>query len=107
VAAQSTSWFPDGIHRRALNPAGYLDAEMIASDACRIEADCAGSFAVPRLRLRCEPGEANRLVPVDVEPARHVRQQFGQFHGVPGAAAAPRLLEGVGAPFVRVYSETQ
>jgi hypothetical protein len=27
-------------------------------------------------------------------------QQLGQLHGVPGAAAAPRLLERMGAPFV-------
>ena len=49
-----------------------------------------------------EPGVADGLVPVDVEAASDMRQQLGQLHGVPGAAAAPRLLEAVGAPFVRV-----
>ena len=50
----------------------------------------------------CQLGVAGGLVPIDVESAGHVRQQLGQPHGVPGPAAAARLLEGVGAPFVGV-----
>jgi hypothetical protein len=34
-------------------------------------------------------------------------QQLGQLHRVPGATAAPRLLEGVGAPFVGVKQDTK
>jgi hypothetical protein len=51
-------------------------------------------------KLGREPSVAGGFIPVDIQPARHVREQFGQLHGVPGAAAAARLLEGVGAPFV-------
>ncbi len=51
-------------------------------------------------RFGVEPSIAGGLVPVDVKPAGYVRQQLGQLHGIPGAAAAPRLLEGVRAPFV-------
>ena len=50
--------------------------------------------------LGVEPGVAGGLVPVDIEPPGYVGQELGQLHGVPGPAAAPRLLEGVGAPFV-------
>ncbi len=52
-------------------------------------------------RLGVESGVAGGLVPVNVQSAGHMGQQLGQLHGVPGAAA-PRLLEGVGAPFVRL-----
>jgi hypothetical protein len=45
--------------------------------------------------LRVEPGVADGLVPVDVEPAGDMRQQLGQLHGVPGAtAAAPARTRG-------------
>jgi hypothetical protein len=54
------------------------------------------------LELGVESGVAGGLVPVDVEPAGHMGQQLGQLHGVPGAAPAARLREGVGAPFVVV-----
>ena len=40
------------------------------------------------------------LVPVDMQRPRHMGEKLGQLHGVPGAAAAPRLLEAVRAPFV-------
>ena len=51
-------------------------------------------------QLGVEPSVACGLAPVDVQPASYVRQQLGQLHGVPGAAAAPHLLEGVGALFM-------
>ncbi|MBW3633293.1 MAG: hypothetical protein KY456_09720 [Chloroflexi bacterium] len=38
-----------------------------------------------------EPGVAGGLVPINVERACHMGEEFGQFPGVPGAAPAPRL----------------
>ena len=58
------------------------------------------TFSETRSQLRVEPGVPCRLVPVDVQRPCDVGEELGQFHRVPGAAAAPRLLEGVGAPFV-------
>src|SRR5215212_8617333 len=48
--------------------------------------------------LSVEPGVADGLVPVDVEPTGDMGQELSQLHGVPGATAAARLRKGVGAP---------
>jgi hypothetical protein len=64
---------------------------------------CGVRFCFPSgSEFRCEAGVPRGLVPINVQPAGHVRQQLGQLHGVPGAAAATCLLERVRAPFVRV-----
>jgi hypothetical protein len=52
--------------------------------------------------LAVESGIARGLVPVDAEGASHVSEELRQLHGVPGAAAPARLLEGVRTPVVRV-----
>jgi hypothetical protein len=49
-----------------------------------------------------QTGVARGFVPVDLEGAGDMGQQLGQLHGVPGATAAPRLLEGMGAALVGV-----
>ncbi len=59
-----------------------------------------------RLWLSGNSGVAYRLVPVDVEFVGHVRQELGQLHGVPRAATAARLLEGVRAPCVGLKQDT-
>ncbi len=62
--------------------------------------------SIARDLLAGKSGVSSRLVPIDIEPARHVGQQLGQLHGVPGPAAAARLLEGVGAPLVGLLQYT-
>ena len=74
---------------------GFSTGNLIPLLVCRIRA-CSPSGS----ELGVEPGVADGLVPIDVESAGDVLQQLGQLHGVPGAAAAARLLEGVRTPFV-------
>ena len=59
-----------------------------------------------RLWLSGYSGVAYCLVLVDVQPAGHMRQQLGQRHGVPGAAASPHLVEAAHAPFVGLQRDT-
>src|SRR5215211_7212034 len=68
---------------------GFSTGNLIPLLVCRIRA-CSPSGS----ELGVEPGVADGLVPIDVESAGDVLQQLGQLHGVPGAAAAARLLEG-------------
>jgi hypothetical protein len=74
---------------------GFSTGNLIPLLVCRIRA-CSPSGS----ELGVEPGVADGLVPIDVESAGDVRQQFGQLRGVPGAAAAAHLLNGVHTPFV-------
>jgi hypothetical protein len=88
--------------RRVENEARYRSVRTDAGsrDLEPLNSTVANAPGRGHSELGREPGIARGFVPVDVEPACHVRQQLSQLHGVPGAAAAPRLLEGVSAPFV-------